>query len=173
MSQVEPWEKAAECERALRITVDPIHREALSNIREFWIALAQERRFLSDEALATQIEKIGGLQARLDRNTHARARRRSKPQIAPGRPIPQPNFAVKNRGQGCGHTRLAAGAATNALRVDQFTKHPSAQQGQLLRRHILISAWCARRRNNLEMTAARRRDLHVAVNPGKWADHAF
>ena len=71
MSQVDPWEKAADCERALRITV---YREALSNIREFWIALAQESRFLSDEALATQIETIGRLQARLDRDTHARVR---------------------------------------------------------------------------------------------------
>jgi hypothetical protein len=69
-----PWEKAADCERALRITVDPVHREGLSNIREFWIALAQESRFLSDEALATQIETIGRLQARLDRDTPARAR---------------------------------------------------------------------------------------------------
>ena len=48
-----------------------------------------------------------------------------------------------------------------------------ARSEELLRLHILISAWCARRRNNLEMTAARRRDLHVAVNPGRWADHAL
>jgi hypothetical protein len=74
MSHVDPWEKAADCERALRITFDPVHREGLSNIREFWIALAQESRFLSDEALATQIETIGRLQARLDRDTPARAR---------------------------------------------------------------------------------------------------
>ena|SRR5947208_16955147 len=52
MPQVDPWEKAADCERALRITVDPIRRETLSNIREFWIALAQESRFLSEEVLA-------------------------------------------------------------------------------------------------------------------------
>ena len=58
MSQVDPWEKAADCERALRITVDPVYRETLSNIREFWIALAHESRFLSDEALATQIERL-------------------------------------------------------------------------------------------------------------------
>jgi hypothetical protein len=51
MPQIDPWEKAADCERALRITVDPIRRETLSNIREFWIALAQESRFLSDDAL--------------------------------------------------------------------------------------------------------------------------
>jgi hypothetical protein len=44
---------------------------------------------------------------------------------------------------------------------------------QLLRLQTLISAWCARRRNNLEVTTARRRDLHVAVNPSRGADHSF
>ena len=70
MPQVDPWEKAADCERALRITVDPIRRETLSNIREFWIA-AEESRFLSEEVLAAQIETIGRLHARLDRDMHA------------------------------------------------------------------------------------------------------
>jgi hypothetical protein len=40
----------------------------LSNIREFWIALAQESRFLSDDALAAQIETIGRLHAKFDRD---------------------------------------------------------------------------------------------------------
>jgi len=82
MPQVDPWEKAADCERALRITIDPIHRETLSNIREFWIALAQESRFLSEDALAAQIETIGRLHAKLDRDMHAwhlRQRRRRQP----------------------------------------------------------------------------------------------
>ena len=39
---------AAECERALSITLDPVHRENLTNIRELWISLAHERRFLSE-----------------------------------------------------------------------------------------------------------------------------
>ena len=43
MLQVEPWEKAADCERALRLTLDPIYRENLTNIREFWISLAHKR----------------------------------------------------------------------------------------------------------------------------------
>jgi hypothetical protein len=60
MPQVDPWEKAADCERALRITIDPIHRETLSNIR-----------FLSEDALAAQIETIGRLHAKLDRDMHA------------------------------------------------------------------------------------------------------
>jgi len=68
MAQVDPWEKAADCERAIRITLDPLRRETLTNIREFWIALAQKSRFLSDGALATQIETIGRLHAKLDRD---------------------------------------------------------------------------------------------------------
>jgi hypothetical protein len=56
MAQVDPWEKAADCERAIRITLDPLRRETLTNIREFWIALAQKSRFLNDDALAIQIE---------------------------------------------------------------------------------------------------------------------
>jgi hypothetical protein len=34
----------------------------LNNIREFWIALAQESRFLSEDNLAAEIENIGRLQ---------------------------------------------------------------------------------------------------------------
>jgi hypothetical protein len=65
MFQVDPWEKAADCDRALRISLDPVHREILANIREFWIALAQERPFLSEEELAKQAETIGRLHARM------------------------------------------------------------------------------------------------------------
>jgi hypothetical protein len=50
---------AADCERAMRLTLDPLHREMLTNIREFWIALAQESRFLSEDVLAAKIETIG------------------------------------------------------------------------------------------------------------------
>jgi hypothetical protein len=71
MSQVDPREKAADCERAFRVTVDPIRREILSNIREFWIALADERPFLSEEDFAAEIEVISDFHATLDRNNHA------------------------------------------------------------------------------------------------------
>jgi hypothetical protein len=66
MAQVDPWEKAADCERAIRLSLDPVHREALSNIREFWMALAHNSQFLSDEVLAAQIETVGRLHARFD-----------------------------------------------------------------------------------------------------------
>jgi len=48
MTQVDPWEKAADCERALRLTLDPLHRDRLKDIREFWISLANARPFLSE-----------------------------------------------------------------------------------------------------------------------------
>ena len=65
MSQMDPWEKAADCERAIRLTIDPIHRENLANIREFWISLANKRRFLTEREFANQAEAIGRIHANL------------------------------------------------------------------------------------------------------------
>jgi hypothetical protein len=65
MSRIDPWEKAADCERALRLTLDPVHRANLTNIREFWISLANERPFLSEHEFARQAEAIGRLHASL------------------------------------------------------------------------------------------------------------
>ena len=58
MLQVEPWEKAADCERALRLTLDPIYRENLTNIREFWIYLAHKRPFLSKFSLPARPKRL-------------------------------------------------------------------------------------------------------------------
>ncbi len=69
MIQVDPWEKAADCERALRLTIDPVHRENLTNIREFWISLANGRRFLSEREFAKEAEAIGRLHANLTGTT--------------------------------------------------------------------------------------------------------
>ena len=70
MFQVDPWEKAADCERAhceraLRLTIDPVHRENLANIREFWISLANARPFLSEGDFVKQVEAIGRFHANL------------------------------------------------------------------------------------------------------------
>ena len=62
---MDPWEKAADCERALRITLDPVHRANLTNIREFWITLANQQPFLSEDEFARQAEAIGRLHANL------------------------------------------------------------------------------------------------------------
>jgi len=45
MFPLDPWEKAADCDRALRITIDPVHRENLTYIREFWISWPMRGRF--------------------------------------------------------------------------------------------------------------------------------
>jgi hypothetical protein len=65
MFQVDPWEKAADCERALRLTIDPVRRENLTNIREFWISLANARPFLSEGDFVKQAEAIGRFHANL------------------------------------------------------------------------------------------------------------
>jgi hypothetical protein len=72
MSQVDPWEKAADCERAIRLTIDPIHSEDLTNIREFWISLANKRRSLTDQEFANQAEAIGRIHSNLTAATSIR-----------------------------------------------------------------------------------------------------
>jgi hypothetical protein len=64
MIQVDPWEKAADCERALRLTLDPVHRDKLKDIREFWISLANAKPLMSDQQFAKEVETIGRLHAK-------------------------------------------------------------------------------------------------------------
>jgi hypothetical protein len=62
-SQVDPWEKAADCARALATTSEPTKRDILTDIGNRWIALANDSRFLSGAELANQIEAIGRMHA--------------------------------------------------------------------------------------------------------------
>lgn len=39
MSEVDPWGKAAECQRAIEIVADPERRVVLNSLRNLWIAL--------------------------------------------------------------------------------------------------------------------------------------
>jgi hypothetical protein len=64
MIHVDPWEKAADCERALKLTIDPVHRNKLKHIREFWISLAYASPFLNEHEFAKQAEAIGRLHAK-------------------------------------------------------------------------------------------------------------
>ena len=65
MSQVDPWEKAADCVRAVAATDEPTKREILTDIRNLWMGLAEQSSFLSDAELAKQIEVIGRIHADL------------------------------------------------------------------------------------------------------------
>ena len=65
VSPVEPWEKAADCARAIAATNEPNKREILATIRNLWMGLAEQSSFLSDAELAKQIEVIGRIHADL------------------------------------------------------------------------------------------------------------
>jgi hypothetical protein len=62
MSQVDPWEKAAECARAIEISIDPHQKAVLINLQQMWIGLGNQRDFLTQEELAREVEVIGRLQ---------------------------------------------------------------------------------------------------------------
>jgi hypothetical protein len=61
MSQVDPWEKAAECARAIQISTDPHRKAVLANLQHMWIGLGNQLDFLTQEELARETEKIGRL----------------------------------------------------------------------------------------------------------------
>jgi hypothetical protein len=61
VSQIDPWEKAADCERAIRAAADPQQKKILKNLRYLWIALANESDCMSADELAHESEAIGRL----------------------------------------------------------------------------------------------------------------
>jgi len=65
MSEVDPWEKAAECANAMQSTADPQLRTMLTSLRDLWIGLANESRFMSADAVAREVEAIARLHAEL------------------------------------------------------------------------------------------------------------
>jgi hypothetical protein len=65
MSQIDPWEKAAECARAVEDNFDPQRKAQLTVLQHMWLALAAERGCLSPLELAQEIEKIASLHAEL------------------------------------------------------------------------------------------------------------
>jgi hypothetical protein len=66
MSQIDPWEKAADCARAIELSPDPNRKAELTLLQHLWIALANEQSVLTPEETARQIETIGRLQAELE-----------------------------------------------------------------------------------------------------------
>ena len=42
MPVIDPWDKAAECERSIQATTDPQRRATLTYLREIWVALANQ-----------------------------------------------------------------------------------------------------------------------------------
>jgi hypothetical protein len=65
MSQIDPWEKATECARAIKATGDPEKRQMLTHLQTLWIKLGNEAQLLSDGALAEQIATVAQIHADL------------------------------------------------------------------------------------------------------------
>jgi hypothetical protein len=63
--EVDPWEKAAECARAMEAAGDPTRLEMLTWLRELWINLANEHQLLDASELAKQIAAIARIHAEL------------------------------------------------------------------------------------------------------------
>jgi hypothetical protein len=67
MSEIDPWEKAADCERAIQAAADPQQKTILKNLRYLWIALANESECMSADEFAHESETIGRLHVALAR----------------------------------------------------------------------------------------------------------
>ena len=60
--RVDPWMKAAECERALRTTTDSKERELLVYLQGLWLAIAHDSPYLSKDELANELEVVTQIQ---------------------------------------------------------------------------------------------------------------
>jgi hypothetical protein len=65
MLQVDPWGKAAECERAMQVVADPERRVVLSSLRSVWVALGNKRSFLESPDQAGQLSNIAQIHSEL------------------------------------------------------------------------------------------------------------
>jgi hypothetical protein len=55
MLQIDPWVKAAECERAIRAVADPEHRSVLISLQSLWITLGSEKSIFDASRQAGQV----------------------------------------------------------------------------------------------------------------------
>jgi hypothetical protein len=65
MLQIDPWVKAAECERAIRVVADPERRSVLISLRSLWVALGNEESSFDRSGQAGQVPMIAQIHAEL------------------------------------------------------------------------------------------------------------
>ena len=58
MSLLDPWGKAAECERAIEVVADPERRVVLDSLRSLWLALGHEQLSFDGLERAGQLSTI-------------------------------------------------------------------------------------------------------------------
>jgi hypothetical protein len=65
MLQLDPWGKAAECERAIEIVADPERRIVLNSLRSVWIALGNKQTSFSGPGRAGHLSTIAQIHTEL------------------------------------------------------------------------------------------------------------
>jgi hypothetical protein len=65
MLQIDPWVKAAECERAIRVVADPERRSVLISLQSLWITLGNQGPIADASRRTGQVPKIAQLHAEL------------------------------------------------------------------------------------------------------------
>ena len=65
MVHLDPWGKAAECERAIAAVADPERRVVLCSLRSLWIALGNERASFDGFQRAGQLSTIAQIHSEL------------------------------------------------------------------------------------------------------------
>jgi hypothetical protein len=62
---IDPWVKAAECERAIRVVADPERRSVLISLRSLWITLGNEVSIFDASSQTGHVPKIAQIHAEL------------------------------------------------------------------------------------------------------------
>jgi hypothetical protein len=62
---VDPWGKAAECERAIEVVADPERRVVLNSLRSLWLALGHEQTSVDGLERAGQLSTIAQIHIEL------------------------------------------------------------------------------------------------------------
>ena len=65
MLQIDPWVKAAECERAIRVVADPERRSVLLSLQSLWVALGNEETTFDKSGQAGQVPMLAQIHAEL------------------------------------------------------------------------------------------------------------
>jgi hypothetical protein len=65
MLQIDPWVKAAECERAIRVVADPERRSVLISLQSLWVTLGNEQTIFDESRQAGHVPKIAQIHAEL------------------------------------------------------------------------------------------------------------
>jgi hypothetical protein len=66
----ELFDRAAECERLMRLTPDVEKWSIFRMLRDMWIILAKDSKSMSDQQLRTEIAAIDEIQVRVSKTVH-------------------------------------------------------------------------------------------------------